>query len=187
MLSDKLIRQNFIISLKKSRNKPQSIVQELAICNGGARADIVAFQGFPHSYEIKSDIDRLDRLPSQISFYDYTFKKNTVITTERFSEKVESMIPEHWGIILAYQKKNHDVCFKQLKVPKVNKNWAGDKALLTLWKQELLSLSESLLEHSLPPTLSRAHIAKKLYSDTKKNELQKAFFYQLNNRFLVES
>lgn len=183
MLSDKEIRVGFLQHLEKSRKKPKAVIEELSICNGASRADIVALYDFPHSFEIKSDIDRLDRLPSQVAFYDFTFKKNTVITTERFINKVLAIVPVHWGVTLAFAKQDTEIRFKHVKKPTVNKNWAGDKALLTLWKQELIKLSDCLLSNNVPKSLSREHIAQILHSETRKNELQKAFFSQLEYRY----
>jgi len=182
ILSDKEIREALKNHLLKKSAPPQILVDELSVHNGNAIADLVAFNDeYAHCFEIKSDKDTLSRLSRQVAFYDFTFKKNTLVTTEKYISKAELIIPEYWGILLV--KKNKELKLVNHRNAKVNKNWDAEKALLTLWKSELLEVDSKLSAVSSPKSSSRAQIAKKIVEDTGTRLIQKSFFETLVGRF----
>lgn len=74
------------------------IVDELPICWGDCRVDIAVINCSIHGYEIKSDRDTLNRLPSQIEFYNKIFDYITLVCSYRLVANAKKMIPEFWGI-----------------------------------------------------------------------------------------
>ncbi|WP_197412123.1 sce7726 family protein [Rheinheimera sp. EpRS3] len=180
-LSDKDIREALKKYLLSKPTPPQVVVDELSVHNGNAIADIVALDKYAHCFEIKSDKDTLSRLSRQISFYDFTFKKNTLVTTEKYLLKAESLIPDYWGILLA--KRTNSVKIVNYRNAKINRNWNAEKALLTLWKSELLEVDSRLSSGKSPRSNSRAQIAKKIVDDTCSRLVQKSFFEILADRF----
>ena len=149
-------------------------------------ADLVAFYEYAHCFEIKSDKDTLSRLSRQVPYYEFTFKKNTLVTTEKFIKKAEVLIPAHWGIWLAKVGNDGDVKIHCCRAAKVNKNWHPEKALLTLWKSELFKLDSQVSSCNTPKNSSRAELANKIVRESTKKVIQKGFFKTLTERFESE-
>lgn len=144
MLTDKQIRETLLEKLKKDNSKKSfRIVEELVICNGLARADVALINGKLHGYEIKSDLDTLERLPNQKKYYDLTFEKSTIIIGKKFENKIFDFIPEHWGVILAYENKFGNITFKMIRSAKSNKSTLSDGLLDLLWNDEIKVLLKS--------------------------------------------
>jgi hypothetical protein len=50
------------------------IIEELGVMNGESRIDFAVVNGEFHGYEIKSEMDTLDRLPTQSRLYSMVFE-----------------------------------------------------------------------------------------------------------------
>ncbi|WP_161491005.1 sce7726 family protein [Anoxybacillus sp. UARK-01] len=141
MLTDFDIRAKLIKKIEKeNQNKHYRIIEELSICDGQARADIVVANGFLHGYEIKSDHDSLERLARQIEWYDKTFDKVTIVVGKKFESTIIEWVPEHWGIEVAYLNKFKEVSLKKIRACRKNENVLGDKLLDLLWTNEIKTL-----------------------------------------------
>lgn len=142
MLADYDIRKQFLMKLEKKNQKTKDsrIIEELSICDGEVRVDIAVANGIMHGYEIKSDLDTLDRLPKQIKCYDTTFDKNTIIVGEKFLNKIDDIVPLHWGIELAYLNRFGNVSIKKIRSCHKNENVSSKKLLDLLWNNELKNL-----------------------------------------------
>lgn len=120
-IDDNNIRKSLIQQIQSY--KDSKLYEEFTTPSGNARADIVLVNGRVHGYEIKSDFDNLLRLENQILEYDRTFEMNSVVVSERHLIKVEEMLPEHWGIILAKPLEEHDsIRLSFIKRAKLNPN-----------------------------------------------------------------
>lgn len=64
------------------------------------KADIAIFNGTSTCYEIKSDIDNLERLPHQLKSYCRVFDKTFVVTSESNLEHVLHIAPTEVGILV---------------------------------------------------------------------------------------
>ncbi|NFD76931.1 sce7726 family protein [Clostridium botulinum] len=141
MLNDKDIRNKLIDKLnKKNSGHEFRIINELGICDGDARVDIALANGRLCGYEIKSDMDTLERLPGQIVAYNKTFDKITIVIGTKFENKIKNYVPEFWGIEVAYINKFGNVSIKRLRAAKVNKNIESKALLELLWKEEIKEL-----------------------------------------------
>ena len=74
------------------------IVDELSICRAGARADLAVINGHLAGFEIKSDVDRLDRLPSQVRFYGRVFDRMTLVAGTRHLSAAARHVPDWWEL-----------------------------------------------------------------------------------------
>lgn len=138
MLTDFDIRAKLIEKInKENQNKHYRIVEELAICDGEARADVALVNGILHGYEIKSDCDTLERLPNQIKCYDKTFDKTTIVVGKKFADNIQDFIPSHWGIEFAYINRFGNVSIKRLRACKINKQVNASNLLDLLWNPEI--------------------------------------------------
>lgn len=140
-LTDIDIRKALIEKLiKENEKKEHRILEELVICDGSARADVVVANGLLKGYEIKSDVDTLDRLSNQVQKYDATFDKCIIVIGKKFEAKITGCVPEHWGIICAYQNKSGKISLKKIRSASYNKNITYNALTDLLWTIEIKSL-----------------------------------------------
>lgn len=86
-LIDKLIERGML--------QDAVLINEMVVANWSRRADIAVVNGRLYAFEVKSDLDTLQRLDGQISAYLDRFDKVTVVTTRKFSSLIfERMPPE---------------------------------------------------------------------------------------------
>ncbi len=140
-LSDKEIRLALVSYLTNLPNKPSKIIEELRVYNGNAIADVVALYEDTHCFEIKSDLDRIERIEKQGAYYDLSFLNVTLVTTNKFIKKAIEIAPAHWGILLASVSEN-GVMISSIRTSKRNKYFDKRSALLTLWKSEMLEIAD---------------------------------------------
>lgn len=144
MLKDIDIRKSLLKKIsEQNAGHNYRIVEEMAICDGNARADIAVANGKLCGYEIKSDADTLDRLQSQQNYYNKTFDKITIVVGEKFSSAIEHHIPEHWGIFVAQENSKGKVIIKQKRRAKKNLGVEASALLELLWREEVESLLKS--------------------------------------------
>jgi hypothetical protein len=65
-----------------------------------SRADFLTINGDSVSFEIKSELDNLNKLAKQISDYEKVFDFNYVVIDERHFSKAVEIIPQRYGIML---------------------------------------------------------------------------------------
>lgn len=140
MLKDIDIRGALIEELNRiNAQHNYRIIEEMAVCDGEARVDIAVANGKLCGYEIKSDADTLERLPLQQKCYDKTFDTVSIIVGEKFKDRIEEYVPQHWGIYIASEYKN-GCRIKRKRTAKINKNIQASSLLELLWKEELMYL-----------------------------------------------
>src|SRR5436190_20887953 len=74
------------------------VLDELGLRHGTCRVDIAVVNGYLHGYEIKSDSDTLERLPSQVATYGLVLDRATLVVGERHLDKARPFVPQWWGI-----------------------------------------------------------------------------------------
>lgn len=142
-LGDPEIRKLLIESLQRETIAPKAILEELRVHNGNAIADVVSIYNYAHCYEIKSDKDNVERALKQSKYYDLAFRKVTLVTTEKQSDKARRLVPSYWGIIIVktIDGKPTLLCERSAtNTPSFDKKIA----LLTLWKSELIELAQHI-------------------------------------------
>ena len=138
MTRDCDIRRVLLEELGLQYNDPEHdlIIEEFG-CNS-ARADVAVINGSLHAFEIKSDSDSLERLPSQIEAYRGVFEYVTLVCGRRLLDRARCSIPHWWGLQKAAYKDGH-VFLRKLRRPKLNP--AQDSFALAgmLWKTEAIA------------------------------------------------
>lgn len=74
------------------------ILDEMPICQARARADVAVVNGELAGFEIKSDVDRLDRLASQVRYYGRIFDRSVVVCAPRHLAVLRRRLPVWWGL-----------------------------------------------------------------------------------------
>ncbi|MGX5218288.1 sce7726 family protein [Pseudomonas segetis] len=144
VLSDLNIRSALLSRLENSSRPPRAILEELRVSDGNAIADVVTIHNEAHCYEIKGDADKVERIVDQGQYYDLAFNKVTLITTKRHVNKAYKIAPIHWGITEVREAKNGKLIFKPIRPAQKNPNFDKKTALLTLWRNELVSIAAHL-------------------------------------------
>lgn len=89
--------------LKKHNYRKTVVLSELPVAN--SKADFIMINGNGVVYEIKTELDNLERLNAQIQDYYKAFTKVCVVTYEDNLEKVIKIIPETVGIMVLTKRK----------------------------------------------------------------------------------
>lgn len=131
--------------LHEHHDQPNTLVlDEFNVWYGTARVDIAVVNGRIHGYEIKSDQDTLNRLPEQARIYSNVFDRVTLVVCETHVERASPIIPQWWGIKVAYAGPRHGVHFREERAPKVNPTIDPVAVAALLWCNELTELLESM-------------------------------------------
>jgi hypothetical protein len=79
------------------------VVDELGLQHGKFRADIAVVNGHLAGFEIKSDVDQLTRLSSQVDGYGAVFDRVTLIVTDRHLRRAAELVPNWWGLVTTHR------------------------------------------------------------------------------------
>lgn len=162
--NDNLIR----IALKRKlavehKDDPRlKIIEELGVSHGEARIDIAVVNGVIHGYEIKSDLDTLQRLPDQMDIYNSVFTRMTLVVGKSHLYEAINIVPDWWGIIVAKIDSNDSIIFNCIRKAENNMEQDSISIAKLLWKEEALRLLESLGEANGLRSKPRSNIYKKL-------------------------
>jgi len=181
ILLDKDIREIFTIHHTK-RYPKTTLLSEVRINNGLAIADLVSIGiKTTHCYEIKSDKDKITRVLEQSKSFDIVFNKISLITTLTQYKKALDIIPPYWGIIIVSNTPRNKVhyCRKAVYSP----NFSKQKALHTLWRDELLNIiSMKNINQKSTNRSSRSKIIDILCNNLSNTETCRLMNYFLSNR-----
>ncbi|MDP4086034.1 MAG: sce7726 family protein [Bacillota bacterium] len=126
------IKYNFIKNYLKRINEISTF--ELNV--GSSRLDIGRINGKSIAYEIKTELDSLDKLEKQLNDYSKVFEYIYVIIHPCHYKKTIEVIPSHCGII-TYNLSKDNCKFHFKKKAEKNKVICSREQLTTLTKKEL--------------------------------------------------
>ncbi|MGW8528976.1 sce7726 family protein [Nocardiopsis sp. NPDC055824] len=127
------------------------IRHELGLCAGERRVDLAVINGEMVGYEIKSDVDRLDRLADQAKAYGRVFDRMSIVTTDRYLAKATAMLPSWWGVLCIRQGQG-GMSSEQVRVGQPNEGQDPFALAQLLWREEAL---EELKSRGLARGLSK--------------------------------
>ncbi len=84
--------------LKRHRDNSAALLSEFNVKR--SIADIVIVNGVTSAYEIKTELDNLGRLSSQIQDYSQVFDNVSVVTHPQALGQLKKILPSHVGIII---------------------------------------------------------------------------------------
>lgn len=184
ILNDSIIRNSLKDYLKNIDNT-SLIVDEFRIHNGNAIADLVSIKDL-HCFEIKGDTDKIARIVAQCEYYDTTFSYSTLVTTISQLNKAIKYAPSHWGILVAELEQgviNFSYHRKYKRNPLVN----IEKALLSLWKNELSELYLIMYKTQPKKKFNRNDLIFHISQKLSKNKLKTHLIEFLRNRYYNKS
>ncbi|MBN2239005.1 MAG: sce7726 family protein [Dehalococcoidales bacterium] len=115
------------------------VINEFGVCQGEARIDVAVINGQIHGFEIKSENDTLERLPSQQQAYNRVFNTITIVVGDKFIDIIENHIPDWWGVVHAYQLAN-SVKFETKREYQDNPTVDPYSLAQLLWHREALEI-----------------------------------------------
>lgn len=144
-LTNDLLIRNELVGFVESQYKdhPARVVQELSVCNGNARIDVAAINGIMHGFEIKSDVDSLQRLSQQVDFYNSVFDKLTLVVGASHLYEAFTMVPEWWGVMVARTDEHDKIYFNTIRDSQLNEQVKLKEIASLLWKEEALDVLSS--------------------------------------------
>ena len=142
MLRDIDIRAQLIDYLTANSQESNVCVEELGICGGESRIDVAFLDNGIHGYEIKSEVDSLDRLPRQVAMFSRALNFATVVSGKTHLKKLFDVIPDWWGV-LSVSKVSDDSSeleFLELRQSKANPSPDLFAVAQFLWRDEALEV-----------------------------------------------
>jgi hypothetical protein len=119
------------------------IVEEFGVCKGDSRIDLAVVNGIMHGFEIKSDLDSLYRLSTQVENYNMVFDKMTLVVGKNHLTHSFSMIPDWWGVSLA-KISSDGVTLQEIRSAETNPKQDSLAIAQILWRDEALKILEDL-------------------------------------------
>lgn len=118
------------------------LFEELGLCRGRVRVDMVVVNGALHGYEIKSDRDSLRRLRTQVDIYGKVLDRATLVVGERHLPEAVAVLPEWWGV-LCIQPSVHKPRFQPVRRGRLNPGRDPRALVELLWLDDALALLEA--------------------------------------------
>lgn len=113
------------------------VLHELGLRHGAARVDVAVVNGALHGYEIKSDADTLERLPTQIATYGLVLDKATLVVGERHAQKAMALLPDWWGVKIATRGPRGGISLHEEKRARTNPSVDPVAVAELLWSNEV--------------------------------------------------
>lgn len=183
-MRDQTIRQAFHNTILKSAHEDADtfVVDELGLKNGEVRADIAVLNGKLIGYEIKTENDTLNRLPSQIEAYNDVFEKAFIIVSKNHLKKAIEKIPSWWGIYLINENSENQYSFVYHRKGKINKKLNAYSLAQLLWKIEAIEVANLHLRHNIKSKITKHEIYEVISGTCSSKKLSKIVIHYLKHR-----
>lgn len=109
----------------------ENAISAFEVKTNNSRLDFIRINGFSFSYEIKSELDSLNKLKKQVTDYNRLFEYNYVVTDTLHYIKCFDIIPDNYGI---YEVVNRNLIL--IKKPIKNNNFDSEAQLKLFTKKE---------------------------------------------------
>jgi hypothetical protein len=100
VVAEAYVREALRSALSAAATDRQEVVDEFWVPCSHERADVAVIGSLMEAFEIKTDQDRLTRLPRQVAAYSRLFDRCTAVVAERHVREAMAMIPEWWGVLV---------------------------------------------------------------------------------------
>ena len=149
---------------------------------GEVRADLAVINGTSTAYEIKTSLDKLERLPKQLEWYSRLFDHTVVVTAPPLRSRVEALVPRHVGITVLSDEGR----LRTLRKPLSNKH-ATDVELIfrSMRDMEVLEICRRLSGQALePPNTERRAVCWEIFKSLDSTSAHDQMVAQLRKRRL---
>lgn len=173
---DLLIKE---LNMTYENTEDTRIIHELGLDSGSSRIDVAVVNGILHGYEIKSDLDNLDRLPRQMEYYNQMFERMTIVVSRKYLTKVQEIIPSWWGI-----KVMSNDCSRLISIRKGRKVNQQDTLILLklLWKKDLENFIDYLNLDKSIKKMRKKNLLQFLLQEASKEDIKTFVYSTLKSR-----
>lgn len=127
--------------LRRAKAQPHTlVVDELGLAHSRSRIDVAVINGCIHGYEIKSAMDTLERLESQIDTYRQTLQKLTIVAAPKHVTSILTHAPKWCGVIAVEQGQRGGISFHALRNSTANPEIDPVMMAHLLWRDEVIEL-----------------------------------------------
>jgi hypothetical protein len=134
------VRQRLV---RRYGGRPDTLIlEELGLRHGASRVDLALINGHLEGFELKSEQDRLDRLPSQAAAYNSVLDRVTLVAAERHLKHAVEIVPEWWGVVSAYTARGGTVRLAPVRPARANPGVEPLALAKLLWRGEALRALE---------------------------------------------
>lgn len=176
------IRAALLGVLEMSGKNDSLLIEELAVERGNARIDVAMVCDRLMGFEIKSDLDTLDRLSNQIHAYNRVFDEITLVAGREFIRVAPNVIPSWWGLIEARRASHGTVTLTTIRAPVLNQNQSSHSLASLLWKDEAVDLLQQHRATLALPHWSKTKIYDLLAQSITKDEIKSWVATKLKSR-----
>ena len=120
------------------------MLDELGILNGMTRIDIAVVNGEMTGFELKSERDTLERLPTQRDLYNLVMDRVSLVVAENHRTKAIEMIPDWWGVWIARSVEGGRVEVLQERDALKNQMIDAETVCSFLWRDEALAILDRI-------------------------------------------
>lgn len=120
------------------------VVEEMGLRHGANRVDIAVVNGHLHGYELKSEVDTLDRLTGQVTSYSQVFDRVTLVSASKHLRRALPMLPEWWGVKVATRASCGGVIIDTVRPAEGNPSVSSFHVAELLWRDEAIAILEEL-------------------------------------------
>lgn len=168
--------------IKQHDYKTTIVLSEFPV--GNSKADFIMINGNGIVYEIKTELDNLERLDSQIKDYYKAFSEVVIVTYEKNLDKVIKIIPDTVGVMLLTKRK----ALKMIREPLQALSYLDyDTIFKILRKYEFEKIIQNM-GYSLPGVNQFQYYKEcyKILSRIDIQELQNAMLKELKQRMKID-
>lgn len=115
------------------------MVDELSVC-GMARVDVAVVNGTFSAFELKSELDKLTRLPVQAEWYSKVVDHATLVVADRHLAHAEAIVPAWWGVMVATGGEDVDLAVQ--RPSGLNPGVDPYSLVRLMWRDETLAALE---------------------------------------------
>jgi hypothetical protein len=186
------VRKILCRELENERNGDPScvVVEEFGLCQHSARVDVLVVNGTLHGYEIKSEVDNLDRLPDQQSVYNKILDRVTVVAADAHLRQLLALVPPWWGV-WRVDAKGGGAEIEKVRLEAQNPSIDPHSLVQLLWRDEAIALArECALDSRLlrkPRSIIWDELAKVLSVDDLRLRVRDAIKKRFASRWIVRS
>lgn len=176
------IRTALLGLLEMTGKNGSLLIEELAVERGNARIDVALVGDRLMGFEIKSDLDTLDRLSNQIHAYNRVFDEITLVSGHEFILVAPNIIPSWWGLIEARRTDDGAIVLTTIRTPALNHNQNSHSLASLLWKGEAVDLLQQHCSTPPSPHWNKAKLYDLLAKSIAKDEIKSWVATKLKSR-----
>jgi hypothetical protein len=133
---DKHVRTSLHAHLKRETVVDDVVINELDLQRKDARIDVAVVTHVLHGYEIKSEADKVDRLPRQVEMYGKVMDYLNIVVDSSHLKAALRLVPVYWGVYIW----TRELGVQKLRDSKLNIDTDKRALAQMLWREAAVQL-----------------------------------------------